>query len=231
MSTRVIQVTKVLQAANDRYRYEVLVRWQERQSFVDAMRSKRLVCRWHVRQHLQPGEGVRAAIPPARRQKAAVELKSFPVVQWNINGLRLKRTDLQLFLKVNNPAVLALGETRRTEASWRLNLPGYACLETVCNDRSKGEQGVALAVRSDFSVSEVGDKSPYWVFGRVVGGGLHAPIITGSVYMPHQRDPRRACWKSLKAMVRKWLEKDPGTRMIVMGGLELSAGANDGAGG
>ena len=134
---------------------------------VNAMRDTRGRYKWHVRQHLRPGQGVRPVIPPRRVRSVAPRIAtSLTLVAWNINGLRNKRTDLELFLQIKRPVAMAMSETRRTAASWRLALPGYSCLERSAGDATKGEHGVALAVRPDFSMSEVGDECPYWVFGR-----------------------------------------------------------------
>ena len=65
------------------------------------------------------------------------------IVFWNCQGIRLKRNELELYLKENGTDIIALNETFLSKKH-NFKIPGY----TIRNDRSTGIRGgVAFLVK------------------------------------------------------------------------------------
>lgn len=201
-------------------RFDLYTRLGDGAKVLRRLQAKARYYGWHCREHRVPGRG-RPAIEVRRNRKAdRTPVSSLTVCSWNINGLRQKRTDVEYFLLMTKPNVLGLQETLRPSHGWRLNFPGFHCIERCATDSSKGERGVALVVSRQFSVTEVGEVDPCWVFARVVGGGLEHPIIVGNVYLPCQRGEagvRRTKIRQLKGVLRELLGQNEGTPIVLMG--------------
>ena len=66
------------------------------------------------------------------------------ILFWNCQGIRRKRKELELYLKVSVVDVIALNETLLSKKH-NFKIPGY---DTIRNDRSTGQKGgVAFLVK------------------------------------------------------------------------------------
>ena len=114
-------------------------------------------------------------------------------------------------------AVLALQETRRMSEQWRFRLSGYSSLESTASRTEAGRHGLALLVREDIGMYEVGEESGYWVFARLFGGPLATPWVVGTFYRPHAREAGREAWRGLRRQLRRLKQKHPADPILVVG--------------
>jgi exonuclease III len=216
----IAQVAKVarVRQASGKFRFDVFVAREACLAVETVLRNVSRQNNWHIRRHVAPGgEGRQlagsATLRPQLSSSANNDNKLLRLVSWNINGLRNKRTDFEYFLQVVKPAVVGIQETRRLPQGWRLRFNGYQCLERACTNPSGGEHGIALLTSGQFSLSEVGDVSPFWIFGRIVGGGLQKPLLVGTAYMPSNN---RAVWEDLKGTLDALLRREKGVAGLVL---------------
>ena len=69
---------------------------------------------------------------------------------WNYQGIRPKRKELELYLKENVNDVIALNETFLSKKH-NFKIPGH---DTIRNDRSTGQRGVAFLVKNGLVVNK-----------------------------------------------------------------------------
>ena len=74
------------------------------------------------------------------------------IVQWNVEGVRLKKTDLQLFLKLKAIDVCCIQETHLS-SSHRCFISGYEVFRQDRENRPKG--GLLTLVRSNIPAAEI----------------------------------------------------------------------------
>ena len=72
------------------------------------------------------------------------------ILFWNCQGIRPKRKKLELHLKENVIDVIALNETFLSRKH-NFKIPGY---DTITNDRSTGQRGVAFLVKNGLVVNK-----------------------------------------------------------------------------
>ena len=131
--------------------------------------------------------------------------------------LSRKRQDLGYLAAEEGVAVLALQETRRISEQWRFRLSGYSSLESTASRTEAGRHGLALLVREDIGMYEVGEESGYWVFARLFGGPLATPWVVGTFYRPHAREAGREAWSGLRRQLRRLKQKHPADPILVVG--------------
>ena len=115
------------------------------------------------------------------------ETSAVPLVfaQWNAEGLRKKKPELQEFLKREGMDIICIQETHLTDAH-RFTLRGYELFRHDRADRHKG--GIVTLVRNTIPAMEVGRSegdSEYLAITVVVQG---REITVINYYCPPDRD-------------------------------------------
>lgn len=170
---------------------------------------------WYVRPH-RPREGP----PPRRGERDGRERNEggqVAVWSYNIATLSRKRQDLGYLAAQEGVGILALQETRRMSEQWRFRLTGYNSLESTASRTEAGRHGLALLVREDIGMYEVGDESGWWVFARLFGGPLATPWVVGTFYRPHAREAGREAWRGLRRQLVRLRQKHPADPILVVG--------------
>ena len=216
--TQVHKCLAVAQQSNTQRRFDMFVTKDSAATVLNKLLAKKAQYKWHCRLHVQPGMGTRAPITTERKSLTMGTKINGPLTMatWNINGLRAKRVELDVFLLKKQPAFIAIQETHRAEGSWRLTLPGYSVIERMAN-RAENAQGVLLAARTDLGLIEMEDASQYWVLGQSLG---KQRVVVGSIYLPSQQ--RRVIKGELKAALQKILAKDANVRIVLMGDFNMN---------
>ena len=165
-------------------RYDYFVEAAEVQESVKRMARMK---GWRVRPDCKPADRPSAQRPgPTRRLIANSKLKT---VSWNIAGLDRKRLELEHFLSLHKPDVIALQETnRRTLASRRLRLNEYCCMGAT---DPGGIVTLLLGGSSRVDNSMVGHNpvGAAVVRGRIgVGKSASRAILTWKAWMWRRRD-------------------------------------------
>ena len=142
----------------------------------------------------QPQRGPPAATGKAnqeeKRRQQAKSLSSHPEMsdvllvfaQWNAEGLRKKKPELQEFLKREGVDIICIQETHLTEAH-RFTLRGYELVRYDRADRHKG--GIVILVRNTIPAVEVG-RSEGDLAIRVVLQGREITVI--NYYCPPDKE-------------------------------------------
>lgn len=172
---------------------------------------------WYVRCHRSQGQVAPSggsATPAPRQQHVRSHIQ---LCSLNVGTLRGKRGEVGLLAAMEGVDVLALQETRRMSGQWRFRLRGFNSLESLASAREPGRHGLALLVRTDMGLYEVGDESGWWIFARVFGGALASPCIIGTFYRPHDVAAGRAALRGMKKQVRKLRRAYPTDPVIVLG--------------
>ena len=217
--TQVRKCLAVAQQSNGQRRFDIYVAKYSANTVLQRLLAAKPQYKWHCRLHLQPGAGVRAPIVARKNVMVAPKTTGpMTVASWNINGLRAKRVELDVFLMKKQPAIIAIQETHRADGSWRLTLPGYSVIERMAN-RAENAQGVLLAARSELSLIEVEDASQYWVFGQVLC--KQQRLVVGSIYLPSKN--RRSIKEELRQTLGKILAKYQSAGIVMMGDFNMSA--------
>jgi exonuclease III len=181
--------------------------------FLDRVRDPRRPQAGPVRPSRPLGAGMNAPLgrPPVRE---------IGLASWNINGLRLKCTEVERFCQRQNIKILALQETRRKRRGFQLRLLGLNILETPAQPDVKGHHGVMLGIASGIAAEEVGPKSPFFVFARIKANQLGKnQVIVGSVYIPTKgcNGTRRHALTQLKDTVEGLRKRYPRADFVIMG--------------
>src|SRR5690554_4273614 len=157
------------------------------------------------------------------------------VATWNVRTLGGNRPEVELFLKSEDIAILAVQETRRLDGGWPLRIRGYQCLETPAVQGQRGQVGLALLIRDDIPAFQVGDVNPYTVCARVTLQGTIGSVgvennvdagdlLVASVYIPPNGYPtRRVALREARSTAERWARADLDARYILMGDWNTSA--------
>ncbi|OIR56428.1 MAG: uncharacterized protein A8A55_2825 [Amphiamblys sp. WSBS2006] len=105
----------------------------------------------------------------------SAELK---VIAWNTCGFSGKRIAVEERIGRLNPDVLLLQETLMKQ---RPSIPGFQVIHREA-EGTPGRREVGIAVRNGLTVKEIGERQPYFCFGKVTARGRE--LIVGSVYIP-----------------------------------------------
>ena len=200
--------------------------------------AERLAARkgWRVRPDCKPAD--RPTTQRPRRAKRSVTGQELSAISWNIAGLDQKRLEVEYFLSLRKPDIIAFQETnRKTMAERKRRLNGYCCIESLADKEIPGSHGVVLGVRkaSGFALESLGKSAPYYCFGRLKGELRKGPVFTigegwksvkpvartvqviaGSVYIP-SGTLRYKALNSLKKHLTKILGQYPEDPVIIMG--------------
>jgi hypothetical protein len=229
---------KRVQQRNGVRRYDYFVKADKVQDSVKRMARMK---GWRVRPDCKPADRPSARKP--RQPKNLFTKPELKTVSWNIAGLDQKRLELEYFLSLRKPDVVAFQETNRgTLVRRRLRLNGYCCMESLADREIQGSHGVALGVRkaSGLTLEGLGEPAPFYCFGRLKGKLRTGPVfvtgegwktvgssvrsvqaIVGSVYIPsgamrhHVLD---ALGKHLDSLQKRY-PRDP---IVVMGDWNVS---------
>jgi exonuclease III len=145
---------------------------------------------------------------------------------WNVRSLGGNRGELEMFLRREGVAILAVQETHLVEGGWPLRIRGYQCMESAAAKGEPGKVGLALLVRDDLPAFRVGDVSPYTVCARVTlqGGGAAHDLLVASVYVPPSGyASRRDALLAVRTSAERWTRADLDARFILMGDWNTSA--------
>lgn len=206
-------------------RFDLRVLGSALHAILRRLREARPSVPWHVRRHIP----YHSRKHQQRRSKTSLPPKCTGLASWNIRGLKGKREELLWFLRQQRLAVLAVQETLCTPADWPLRVGPYTCIHSPAIPGSKGQQGVALLVHPDLPCYEVGPRSPYCVWAKVLGPGLAHGLVVGSVYLPGRvagppcTEARKALFNGLQTLSKA----NPQTPLIVMGDWNMSGPAVD----
>ena len=207
----------------------------ETDAVLEGVRRLARVRGWRVRPDCAPAQRRHRRVTTARRRVTGTGLKA---VSWNIAGLEGKRLEVEYFLSLRGPDVVALQETNRRASSRRLRLHGYNCVESVVDGGVHGSRGVVLGVRkaSGFTLEGLGEPTPFYCFGRIRGRLRRGPVFTtgdgrwtragprtravsaivGSVYVP-SGTARKQVLEALGRHVARLRAKYPREPILVTG--------------
>src|SRR5690554_2491674 len=204
----VLRVSRAYQPSDRRFRVDLEVRSGFRgKSVLARLRwAAKKTQKWLVRPHMSWDQRRRLCIarrglghrdfqpdlcePPVHNRMDTVqpqqerEQKGMFVASWNIRSVANKRPEIELFLKQENVAVLALQETRRPQYGWPIRVKGYQCFETLDVAGQPGQRGVALLVREELVAYQVGDVSCSYMVAVKAAGANGMDMLIASVYVP-----------------------------------------------
>jgi hypothetical protein len=206
---------------NEQVRFDLFVLMESVATIQQRLHA--FACRWswHIRNHV-PFE-LRGLAPPARTPPAPPPAATINCRQhlrvgtFNINGVRSKQSDLWELLQSQRLDVLALQETLLKATDWDLSVRDYLCFSAL-GHTAASQRGVSILVNRNLNSQVVGPSSPFWVFVRVSGTAHPAPVIIGSVYLPHQ-DAQQSTRRRLAAALVHIHAKSPDCAIILMGDL------------
>ena len=221
-------------------RYDCFVEAGREEEFVEKL--GRMRGSWRVRVDCKPAD--RPVTLQKSGQTKLITNSELRTVSWNIAGLDRKRGEVEDFLSLQNPDVIAFQETNRT--SWtrrKLRLHGYCCVEAPADEKIQGSHGIVLGVRkaSGFTLESLGEPAPFYCFGMLKGKLRTAPVfctgedwkvvhptrpqsikvIVGSVYVPSgpiRKHVLEALANHLNSLIRRY----PDTPIISIGDWNVS---------
>jgi len=224
---QIIGVKRVIQP-NDKIRFDLYVKTNIADQLVNVLRTSQTArnygwyCRYHVHfrertngNNPRLDRPTRGMVLPLPRRGASGQLA---VGTYNVNGLQGKRTDVRAFFQTSRLDVLGIQETLLPATHWRVSIPGASVYSTA-GGRGPAIRGLSLVVHKQFSSNLVGRASPYWLFVRIMGGDLKAPMIIGTIYVPVRRHgaARRAAKRGVAAVIATLRIKFPDDPIILMG--------------
>ena len=179
-------------------------------------------CRSHIPYRDRQGRNIARTIagPPPMPQPRARASGNFRVGTYNINGMHGKRTNLRAYLQLSKVEALGLQETLLKARDWQLRLPHYACFSTPAV-AGPSVRGVAIVISKKFTCSVVGTPSSYWIFARIMGGDLRAPLLFGTVYVPHNPRDKQLVLRGLPLEVASLKHKFPDDPIILTGDFNM----------
>jgi exonuclease III len=200
------------------FRYDLFLSPEVVPEALDRLTGMRRFTGWHVREHRHTTR------PSKKERRRKGDSSPRTITSWNVNGTRGKRQELGWFLKRERVAVLALQETRHKAGDWRLRLGRYQVLSSPMNEGRAGERGVALAIHPSLIAHEIGERSPFHIWARVIHPAFPDGFIVGSLYViSHQGPERRAMLDNLRKNVRSMLRRYEGVPVVLMGDWNMDA--------
>ncbi|KAJ1909224.1 hypothetical protein H4219_006434, partial [Mycoemilia scoparia] len=199
--------------------YDLRVNPEHTQSTIAKLRRQRHLARWHVKEHTPLTTRSKSQrdpnLPPSGR---------FSLASWNINSVRGKRQELLWYLYRAKVSVLALQETLHKDDDWALRLGKYQVLSSPMCPGKPGQRGVALALAPHLIAHETGDRSPYWIWARIILPSLPQGLIVGSIYViAHQGQERQDMLRELQKSIRKTIERNPRSPLVIMGDWNMDS--------
>ena len=81
-----------------------------------------------------------------------------------------------------------------------------------------GQRGVALAISPNLIAHEIGSRSPFWIWARIIHPLFPQGLIVGSVYViVHKGSERNTMLEGLKASIKGIIQKHPRAPLAIMG--------------
>ncbi len=173
---------------------------------------------WHQRRGL-------ASSPTLARVPSPLG-RGLKLASWNVRSLGGNRGELEMYLRREGIAILAVQETHLVEGGWPLRIRGYQCLESAAVKGEPGKVGLALLVRDDLPAFRVGDVSPYIIGARVTlqGGGAAHDLLVATVYIPPSGyASRRDALLAVRTSAERWGRADLDARFVLMGDWNTNA--------
>lgn len=170
-----------------------------------------------------PNPGLVHAHPgPLDPQPLGME-SGIKIATWNIRSVTGKRPQLEMFLRDEHVAVLALQETARPRDGWQLRVRGYHAFETPAVPGQQGQRGLALLVREDLGAYQVGDLDcPYMVAVKAARSD-GTDLYIASVYVPPQAGPNRnIALRAIRKAAEKWMRGAPDSQVMLLGDWNMT---------
>ena len=219
------KVNRVLQAHNQRVRFDIYCPHDSVQALCDKLTEARECC-WYVKRHvsyydrklavqrLTAGDPVPA---PAVRE---VPTGSLTVLSLNINSASNKMTELSRLNQNVGASVIMLQETFRSSTKMPLHMRGYSVFESL-HRPVRGSNGLALFIKDTLHPFQLGEQSPYFVAARVTCNLVDWVFL--SVYIPCKSNAvgRAAAIVDLKAVVSTLISRNLGSRIIIGGDFNM----------
>ncbi|KAF8633649.1 hypothetical protein AX17_004414 [Amanita inopinata Kibby_2008] len=143
------------------------------------------------------------------------------IASWNVNGFHSKRLQIQTFLKERSVVICTLQETLVSASNYPIRVMGYMTFEA---QKEEGFRGHALLVNDQLHAIQIPhDDSKWMIHVRITGFKQEkVPLHIIALYLPsggNRRSARSECWKTLESLISDMKEKDPQTRIILLGDL------------
>jgi hypothetical protein len=120
-----------------------------------------------------------------------------------------------MYLQRTGISILALQETWRDRNGWPIRIKGYQVLEAVADRGVESRNGLALLIKSNLTMYEVGEVSPYLISTRVRIGIDEWSII--NVYIPCAGMQRGLAISHIRSAVQREMGRDLSVKLIIMG--------------
>lgn len=178
---------------------------------------KRVLTPWVKAQHARIGwEQAREPRNPRPSVGQKETPFKFRLASWNVNSLASKRWEIRESVGSLKLGVIALQETMLREGDWPMSVSGFQFFERASNEGVPGARGLALGVSNRY-ISQLVDCTDHWMLVKVHGIENGKPWHVFNVYIPHDRDEKTRVIRSLRQRVRRVLNHEPDTRLVILG--------------
>ena len=203
----ILKVQRVTCRFTQVIRYDIYTQGPDAaRNVMGKLRAERGLSRWHVK----------LSVPYSQRRRRTTPTDGGPMrpdtrhhifATLNINGLKSKRSEVDLILRERKWGILGLQETKMFQGCWPARYQGFTSFSAFGTDQP-GERGLATFVNKSFRAFELNHSNPSHVFIQFFPPGRGA-WIHGNVYIPHRGLPeaRSKVLETLQRTIRTLSDK------------------------
>jgi len=192
----------------------------------NALRLMELLGKQHKEWRIKIHTNIELRVVKAKRRKWRRHRSHFSVMSWNVRGLNQKFFGVKRELEKYRPTIIALQETNRVRAHWKVDQTsfrmgeyvGFEVRTQVKNQRSCRGLVLALDTRANLTLERVGvdeEASNFMIFGLVSGFVTREKVIVGNIYIPHRE--RTATLALINKSLVKIRNKYPTEEILLIG--------------